>query len=55
MYCVKCGVRLQDGTERCPLCDTPVWYPGEPETAAPNFSDRYPIPPTSRRYPIRDP
>ena len=52
MYCVKCGVRLQDGTERCPLCDTPVWNPGEPETAAPNFSDRYPIPPKSRRYPI---
>ena len=52
MYCVKCGVRLQDGTERCPLCDTPVWNPGEAETAAPNFSDRYPIPPKSRRYPI---
>ena len=27
MYCVRCGVRLQDGTERCPLCQTPVWNP----------------------------
>ena len=29
MYCVKCGVRLQEGTERCPLCATPVWNPEE--------------------------
>ena len=27
MYCVKCGVKLQDGTETCPLCQTPVWNP----------------------------
>ena len=27
MYCVKCGVRLQEGVERCPLCGTPVWNP----------------------------
>ena len=27
MYCVKCGVRLQEGTESCPLCGTPVWNP----------------------------
>ncbi len=27
MYCVKCGVKLQEGVERCPLCDTPVWNP----------------------------
>ncbi len=27
MYCVKCGVRLQDGVEQCPLCRTPVWNP----------------------------
>ncbi|MBQ6399008.1 MAG: hypothetical protein IJI21_02700 [Clostridia bacterium] len=29
MYCVQCGVRLQEGAERCPLCRTPVWNPGE--------------------------
>ena len=29
MYCVKCGVSLQDGVEKCPLCGTPVWNPDE--------------------------
>ena len=29
MYCVRCGVSLQDGVERCPLCGTPVWNPDE--------------------------
>lgn len=24
MYCIYCGVRLQDGAEECPLCHTPV-------------------------------
>lgn len=27
MYCVKCGVKLQDGVKQCPLCQTPVWDP----------------------------
>ena len=31
MYCVKCGVRLQEGTENCPLCGTPVWNPDASE------------------------
>lgn len=30
MYCVKCGVKLQDGVKACPLCGTPVWDPGLP-------------------------
>ena len=51
MYCVKCGVRLQGGVERCPLCGTPVWNPAG-TAAAPTFSDRYPAPPKRRRYPI---
>jgi len=29
MYCVKCGVKLQDGVKVCPLCQTPVWNPDE--------------------------
>lgn len=41
MYCVKCGVRLQDGVNRCPLCDTPVWNPGRPE-AEHSYPDHYP-------------
>lgn len=52
MYCVYCGVRLQAGVARCPLCDTPVWDPEGNAPAKPNFSDRYPTPPKSRRYPI---
>ena len=29
MYCVKCGVKLQEGVSGCPLCGTPVWNPDE--------------------------
>ena len=42
-YCVNCGVELNPGAERCPLCQTPAWHPenetpGEPyfATARPN-------------------
>ena len=52
MYCVKCGVRLQEGVSACPLCDTPVWDPEGKPSAEPTFSDRYPEPLKSRRYPI---
>ena len=52
MYCVKCGVRLTEGAAVCPLCRTPVWNPEVPEPAAPAFSDRYPLPPKSARYPV---
>ena len=31
MYCVKCGVRLQEGTKYCPLCNTRVIDPDDPE------------------------
>lgn len=27
MYCVRCGVKLQDGAKSCPLCATPVMLP----------------------------
>lgn len=27
MYCVKCGVKLQENVQSCPLCGTPVWNP----------------------------
>ena len=44
MYCVKCGVRLQEGVKACPLCGTPLWCPktGMEESPAPTYSDRYP-------------
>lgn len=40
MYCVKCGVELAESERRCPLCKTPVYYPGlssEPERTYPEF------------------
>jgi hypothetical protein len=27
MYCVKCGVELADSEKKCPLCQTPVYFP----------------------------
>lgn len=44
MYCVKCGVRLQEGVRACPLCGTPVWCPEAREEApVATYSDRYPV------------
>ena len=44
MYCVKCGVRLQEGVKACPLCGTPLWCPeAEAEAPAATYSDRYPV------------
>ena len=41
MYCVKCGVRLQEGVKECPLCQTPVWNPEGP-AAEKSYPDRLP-------------
>ena len=41
MYCVKCGVRLREGVESCPLCQTPVWNPDR-LAGEPAFPDNYP-------------
>ena len=38
MYCVKCGVELGDSENKCPLCNTPVYYP-ERERGALNFPE----------------
>ena len=36
MYCIKCGVELADSEKKCPLCNTPVYYPGyEPSVERP--------------------
>ena len=42
MYCVYCGVKLQDGMPECPLCHTPVRVPSLPQQAEASYSDRYP-------------
>lgn len=52
MYCVKCGVRLQEGVDACPLCQTPVWNPEGLAPAARSFSGVYPKEVISKRYPV---
>ena len=45
MYCVKCGVRLQENVGACPLCGTPVWDPEGTMTGAGekrNYPDNLP-------------
>ena len=41
MYCVKCGVELSDSEKKCPLCHTPIYFPGytpkEEERPYPKF------------------
>lgn len=40
MYCIKCGVELADSEQKCPLCHTPVYYPGHevsPDRPYPKF------------------
>ena len=41
MYCVKCGVELPSGAERCPLCATSVYHPELAEAAEPRPYPRY--------------
>ena len=43
MYCVYCGVKLQDGAAECPLCHTPVVTVPMPAAAEKTlYSDRLP-------------
>ena len=44
-YCVHCGVRLEEGARRCPLCQTPVHDP----SAGPQEK------PAERAYPVHTP
>lgn len=42
MYCVKCGVELADSEKKCPLCNTPVYFPEfspSPERPYPRFDE----------------
>ena len=50
MYCVYCGVKLQDGAGECPLCHTPVVLPEQPGTGEKTlYSDRMPAEEKSAR------
>lgn len=41
MYCVKCGVELQKGTQKCPLCGLKVWHPDITEEVEPSPYPEY--------------
>ena len=45
MYCIKCGVRLEDTEKSCPLCQTPVFHPNltQPDVP-PLYPDAPPAP-----------
>ena len=43
-YCVHCGVRLEPGEKRCPLCKTPIFDPSAPAAEE-----------APRAYPVRTP
>ena len=47
-YCVNCGVELDPGAARCPLCGTPAW---KPDPDAPSYfpTKTAEVPPASRR------
>ena len=48
MYCVNCGVELNPGAERCPLCGTPAWKPDPVEP--PYFATKPPEIPAVENY-----
>ena len=44
MYCVRCGVSLEEGVRECPLCGTPVWNPEEKKPNPHYNPSLYPVP-----------
>lgn len=51
MYCVRCGVKLQEGAKSCPLCQTPViWKDLNEENLSATFSKKYPKETTRTEY-----
>lgn len=46
MYCINCGVKLEDTESRCPLCGVTVYHPElTRQTAEPLYPrHRYPAP-----------
>ena len=53
MYCVKCGVKLQDQVTECPLCGTPVWNPdGNDREGVSSYPDKMPRKDPKSRKPV---
>ena len=47
MYCINCGVKLEDTEKRCPLCGVTVYHP---EISRPEAAPLYP----PHRYPVAE-
>ncbi len=45
MYCVNCGVKLEDTEKKCPLCGTVVFHPALPRPEGERLypADKYPV------------
>ena len=53
MYCVKCGVKLPDSAEKCPLCGLPAWRPeGIAVTEEHPYPGEYPPMPRKARHAV---
>lgn len=50
MYCIKCGVELAGGEEKCPLCGLKVYHPELPETKQPAAYPKADAPETVSRF-----
>lgn len=52
MYCVNCGVKLQDGEKKCPLCQARVFHPdfevGQKDLLYPK--EKFPAPEKKTRF-----
>ena len=49
MYCVKCGVKLADTENKCPLCNTRVYHPDVKQNPAPSLYPSGKLPKSASR------
>lgn len=48
-YCVNCGVELEPGSKRCPLCAVPVINPYDNQSQSRAYPEKVVLPPKVRR------
>ena len=49
MYCMKCGVKLAESQENCPLCGLRVYHPDLPSPSEDKLFPKEPLPPLPAR------
>ncbi len=50
MYCIKCGVKLEETERKCPLCNTVVCHPDFPPTQVPPLYPKNKLPKRKSGY-----